>query len=136
MHKEENFPYKELRSEKPPLILPRPRMVRQNRAAQFAPFDALTGYGEEICEARRLTVRDCVLSEDQQQELDKRMLEVLCHPEKTVTVRWFEKDDRKSGGVLRIISGKIQKNEPALGRFQMDNGEWIYFKQIRDIIME
>ncbi len=136
MRKKGNFPYKELLSKKPPLILPRPRMLRQNRAAQFAPFDALTGYREEIGEASRLTVQDCVLSEDQRQELDQRMLEVLRCPGKTVTVWWFEKDFKKSGGILREISGKIQKNESALGRFQMDNGEWIYWSQIRAIEME
>lgn len=64
MCKDGKSPYERLLSEKPPLILPRPRMCRRNRAAQFAPFDALAGYGEEIREAQRLTQEDRILSED------------------------------------------------------------------------
>ncbi len=133
MRKEKNSLYKELLSESPPLILPRPRMRRQNRAAQFAPFDALTGYGEELCEARRLTEEDRILSEDQQQDLDRCMADALRQEDKPVTVWWFEKDRRKSGGVLRKISGTIRQSEPDLGRFQMDNGIWIRYSQVRAI---
>lgn len=133
MRKVKNSSYKELLLEDPPLVLPRPRMRRQNRAAQFAPFDALAGYREEICEARRLTEEDRILSEDQRQDLDLGMSGALHQKNRTVTVWWFEKDQRKSGGVLRKISGTIRKSEPALGRFQMDNGIWIRYSQVRAI---
>ena len=54
----------------------RPRMSLLNRAAQFSPFAALTGYGETVKEAARLTTPEIELSEDRRAELDRK-LEIL-----------------------------------------------------------
>lgn len=48
-----------------------PRMPRIDRAAQFAPFAALSGHGEEIQEAARFTEEQMEISEDMKKELDK-----------------------------------------------------------------
>ena len=42
----------------------RPRMAIEKRAAQFAPFAALTGYEESVAEEARLTEEKLELSED------------------------------------------------------------------------
>ena len=78
----------------------RPQMSLHDRAAQFAPFAALTGYDESISETSRRTDRQIRLSESEKAELDRRF-RILSrhideHPE--VTIRYFVPDERKTGG--------------------------------------
>ena len=47
----------------------RPRMPMANRAAQFAPFAALTGYGDVVKETARLTDKEMELTEDEKADL-------------------------------------------------------------------
>ena len=50
-----------------------PHMPRKDRAAQFAPFAALTGYGEMIQEQSRLTQPEKELSEEVQEALQRKL---------------------------------------------------------------
>lgn len=50
----------------------RPHMPVQERAAQFSPFAALTGYESAVSEAARLTEDMAELSEDQKEMLDEQ----------------------------------------------------------------
>ena len=92
----------------------RPRMSLLNRAAQFSPFAALTGYGETVKEAARLTTPEIELSEDRRAELDRK-LEILksslpsC-PE--VTLVFFVGDAKKEGGEYQTVRGRIKKIDP------------------------
>ena len=92
----------------------RPPMSLLNRAAQFSPFAALTGYGETVKEAARLTTPEIELSEDRRAELDRK-LEILksslpsC-PE--VTLVFFVGDAKKEGGEYRTVRGRIKKIDP------------------------
>ena len=82
-----------------------------NRAAQFAPFAALTGYEESIEESSRLTDRKVELSEYEIEELNTRLNFIQEHikdrPE--VTVIYFRPDERKDGGAYFPISGKVRR---------------------------
>ena len=49
-----------------------PQMPMLDRAAQFAPFAALTGYDDSIAETGRLTTERRELSEQEQNELNRR----------------------------------------------------------------
>ena len=85
-----------------------PPMARQERAAQFAPFAALTGHDEAIAETRQ-TDNQPVLSEDAQTALDAR-LRLLAgrleeHP--TVTATYFLPDEKKAGGACVTVSGQV-----------------------------
>lgn len=89
----------------------RPRMTLLNRAAQFAPFAALTGYEEMVAESARLTDRRIELDEDTIRQLNER-LHVLMdaageQPEITIVV--FEPDEKKEGGSYRTITGSIRR---------------------------
>ena len=89
-------------------IIDKPRHVSRNRkhmsnyerAAQFAPFAALTGYSESISEAGRLTDAFTELSEQSNNELNLKFLYINEHikdkPE--LTVRYFVPDMNKDGG--------------------------------------
>lgn len=85
-----------------------PRMSRQDRAAQFAPFAALTGYEAVVKETARLTEERPMLTEDEVAELDIR-LRLAMDLDTEVTVIWFQPDDKKVAEAmspLRAGSGK------------------------------
>ena len=88
----------------------RPRMPRANRAAQFSPFAALTGYDAAIREAGRITQQEQELSEECQAVLDRKqhfLLERLAqHPEIAVTC--FLPDPRKTGGSYVTLTGRLK----------------------------
>ena len=89
-------------------IIDLPRFVSKNRshmsindrAAQFAPFAGLVGFGESISEASRLTECFVELSEEEKQELDQKFQILESHlkewPE--VKIEYFVQDEKKSGG--------------------------------------
>ena len=89
----------------------RPRMSIQDRAAQFAPFAALSGHGAAIRETARLTDQRIELEEDQlvvpHEQLQKIMDRVSEHPE--VSVLYFKPDGKKDGGAYVTVTGKVKK---------------------------
>ena len=76
-----------------------PQMSMHDRAAQFAPFAALTGYEAAVRETARLTAEKRELDAQEAEELNRRLTELAArlpdHPE--VTVEYFVPDDRKAG---------------------------------------
>lgn len=88
-----------------------PHMSRRNRAAQFAPFAALTGYDAQVAEGARLTDERLELTEDEQALLDERMqlLNVLLPERPEVTVTYFVPDKRKDGGAYETFTGHVRR---------------------------
>ena len=87
------------------------RMSMINRAAQFSPVAALTGYGEVIKETARLTDRKPELSESEKAELDYK-LRMACDysgEKPALTITYFVPDQRKAGGSYHTISVQIKK---------------------------
>ncbi|MBQ2657242.1 MAG: hypothetical protein IJF87_01570 [Erysipelotrichaceae bacterium] len=78
----------------------RPHMSIYDRAAQFAPFAALTGYGETIKEAARLTESFKELSDTEKEILDMKLSILQNHLDKTPELRilYFVPDEKKKGG--------------------------------------
>ena len=91
----------------------RAHMSLHDRAAQFAPFAALTGFDGVIAETGRQTERRVELSESEKALLDRKFARIIeslqqgQHP--TVTVEYFEADVRKDGGAHRQCSGEVKK---------------------------
>lgn len=83
-------------------------MTPHDRAAQFSPFAALTGYDEEIDETARRTDTRMELTEDQSDELNKafRKLSELDRP--LIAVTYFVPDIRKTGGAYVTYKGKFR----------------------------
>ena len=83
-----------------PTSLRHPRMSVQNRAAQFAPFAALTGYEEALGETARQTSQRIVLDEDSKENLDRKLQWLLAHKEEQIKVQitYFIEDTKKEGG--------------------------------------
>ena len=89
----------------------RPQMPMLDRAAQFAPFAALTGYDAAIKETGRLT--------DEKIEMDEEALNILnmkfqilvdnLHDEPEVSFTYFKPDERKAGGAYLEVTGTVKK---------------------------
>lgn len=88
-----------------------PRMSRENRAAQFSSFAALTGYNAEINETARLTDEKLELSEDRINDINIKLQIIMDnideYPE--VTVEYFVPDEKKSGGAYTKICGNVRR---------------------------
>ena len=88
----------------------RPHMSNYNRAAQFAPFAALTGHSEAIDETARLTDSKIELDEYQKAELNDRLLLLVNSENKEdVFITYFVPDDKKSGGAYITKMGIVVK---------------------------
>lgn len=89
----------------------RPRMPRADRAAQFAPFSALVGYGAALVETARLTDRRIELEEDDRAALDRKQQKLMerigDRPE--IAVTWFVPDARKEGGQYITTVGHLKR---------------------------
>ena len=86
-----------------------PRMTIQNRAAQFASFKALSGYDDNLKEARRIVDSKIVLSEDKQELLDRNLKDILKNMSKKVKITYFIKDLKKKGGYYKTIEANLKK---------------------------
>ena len=85
-------------------------MPMENRAAQFAPFAALSGHDEAIAETMRLTESFKEISEDEK-ELLSRKLNYALENNSIVEITFFIPDKTKTGGHYKRVAGRIKKLE-------------------------
>ena len=113
----------------------RPRMSTLDRAAQFAPFAALTGYEAVVEEAARLTDARSELSEDMKTMLNDQMQMILDHldSEPFVTITYFVPDRRKAGGAYVDVSGMVERIDEYERCIIMKDETKIPIEQIRAI---
>ena len=74
-----------------------PKMSMLDRAAQFAPFAALTGHKEAILEQQRTTQTKRILSNEEKLRINEKIIELMNLKSKC-RITYFEKDKTKSGG--------------------------------------
>ena len=88
-----------------------PHMTLYDRAAQFAPFKALSGYEDDVDETARLTDERIELDESRKDFLDARLqlLEEHFSDAPVVTATYFRPDERKSGGAYFTVTGSVKK---------------------------
>lgn len=111
-----------------------PQMSMYNRAAQFAPFAALTGHNAAITEAARLTEAEQELSESDAEVLNRKLAYLQSLDEKpTISVTYFVPDDKKEGGSYHTATGIIKSVEPDKGVLQFEDGTGIPVIRIKDI---
>lgn len=105
----------------------------EQRAAQFLPFSALSGYEEGIEESRRTTEDRRLLSETQREELDRKAAYISSHPGISVTVTWFEDDMFKAGGQYRTKTGNVRRIDQMTGRLEFTDRSFIWLSSIDEI---
>ena len=112
-----------------------PPMPMMNRAAQFAPFAALTGYDAVINETGRLTDGFIELDENKKELLSRKIAELLEEIDERplVTITFFKPDKRKAGGSYSTVSGQLKKVDEFNQVLVMENDTTIPFNCIYDI---
>ena len=102
----------------------RSQMPMSDRAAQFAPFAALTGYDAAIKETGRLTDERIELDVEALSALDMKyqlLMEALDEaPE--VIITYFRPDERKAGGKYVSAVGAVKKIDDFERRITMRDG--------------
>ena len=111
----------------------RPRMSRADRAAQFSPFAALSGYGDAVKETARLTGRRIELDESTKAALDEklRLLAEVIEDRPEAAITYFLQDRKKAGGEYVTATGQVKKVDAVAQELVMANGRII---PIADII--
>ena len=121
--------------------LPRPKskhepMPMSDRAAQFSPFAALTGYGDAIDETARLTDRRIELSEEESAELDYKQQYLATLDAPTVTVTYLVPDERKSGGAYVTHTGVLKRVDEVERMVVFKDGLRVPLDEVMDIKCE
>lgn len=114
-----------------------PQMTLEARAAQFAPFAALTGYDDEVKETARLTNRRIELDDEAKSILDNKIQIILeqISQRPTVSITYFIPDTRKAGGEYVTITGIIKKVDGYNHVIVLENRTEIPINEIIDIDM-
>lgn len=111
------------------------RMKRLNRAAQFAPFAALTGFEDEIEETGRYTSSRAELTEDSLSEINQGLTELYSREADMPPVRilYFEADRYKEGGKYIDVTSRLLSIDKRKKQIQLENGRIIAFSNIKEI---
>ena len=104
-------PYDDMLNLPHPTSRRHPQMSLSDRAAQFAPFAALSGHSAALVETARLTERRIELDEDVKAALDLKQQMLMDrideHPD--VSVTWFQPDGKKDGGRYVTTTGRLKR---------------------------
>ena len=89
----------------------RPHMSLNDRAAQFSPFAALTGYEDAVAEAARLTDTKIELDEYAKGAINERLnaIQDTLDEQPEVSITYYLPDKKKSGGAYIMVTGYVKK---------------------------
>ena len=113
----------------------KPRMSLHDRAAQFSPFAALTGYEDAVEETARLTDTRLELSEDMKTILNEKMQMIVDNmdADPIVTITYFVPDKKKEGGVYVDVTGIVKEINEYERCIVMTDKKKIPIEQVRAI---
>lgn len=113
----------------------RPQMPMSDRAAQFSPFAALTGYDAAIKETGRLTDAKIELDDEELNNLNMKFQLLVEHleDEPEVAITYFKTDERKAGGAYLEASGIVKKLDDFVRVITMQDGTKIPMDDILNI---
>lgn len=116
----------------------RARMSLEDRAAQFAPFAALTGYDAVLAETARLTQNPVFLTEESLEELNTQLRRAQARLDAQPGVRLtvYYEDENKAGGRFETVAGNLKKIDCYLGGLVLTDGREIPFFRICDLELD
>ena len=107
-------------------------MPMANRAAQFAPFAALSGYEDAIYETSRLTEAFKELSDDEKNLLSRKLNYAIENLSLT-EITYFVPDKTKAGGSYKSVTGRIKKWDEYENTLVLKDGKIIRIDLISEI---
>ena len=112
----------------------RPHMSVHSRAAQFAPFAALTGYDDIINESARYTEEESELDDSRKTELNDKLVFLLSRemPPET-TIIYFSPDAKKSGGQYLTFTDRLERYDSYRRRLVFSSGLALQVDRIMDV---
>ena len=115
-----------------------PQMSMEDRAAQFSPFAALTGYGDVILETQRLTDEKVELDEEALALLNEKyqMLMRRMDEQPVVQITYFQPDERKEGGSYVTVTGVVRRVDDVMRKITMQDGNEIEMGEILNVEYE
>ncbi len=110
MRNTDSHKYKDIINLPHPTSKSHPRMSMAERAAQFSPFAALTGYGGVIQEAGRLTEMKKELGDSEIEELERNLSRLAenAGQRPLISVTYFQPDKKKEGGTYITVTGRFK----------------------------
>ncbi|MCD8353223.1 MAG: YolD-like family protein [Clostridiales bacterium] len=113
----------------------RPHMSMRDRAAQFSPFAALTGYDAAVKETARLTDQRAELDEEMKQNLSERLnlIQENLAAAPVVEITYFVPDERKEGGAYNTVTGAVKKVDAFQRHVVLTDGTDIPIDEIIEI---
>lgn len=131
----ETYPYEDIIDLPRPVSARRCRMTDYDRAAQFSPFAALTGYDGAIAEAARLTEGLIDLDEGGKELLDKGLRTLLekIDTQPAASFTCYRPDDRKQGGAYITVTGRVRRIDPVSRCVFLTDGQALPMDRIFDI---
>lgn len=118
-----------------PVSQKHPHMSRLDRAAQFSPFAALSGYEAALQEAGRLTEERIELAEGEKEEIRCRLQAVqdavARHPK--ITVVYFVPDEKKEGGAYVTAVGRVKRLDEFSRTLLFQDGRSVPLDEIVDL---
>ena len=113
-----------------------PQMPMLDRAAQFAPFAALTPFGAAAGETARLTAERRELDAQEAEELNRRLAALIAHlPDRPeATIEYFIPDDRKAGGAYVTVSGRVRHISVPERTLVMEDGTEIPMEDVDSVV--
>ena len=120
----ENFPYRDIFYLEKPKSRRATHLSAESRAAQFMPFDALTGFDESIAETERLTSSHSALDGYAAAELNERFgyLKIRNFPKVKITMTIFVRDLKKDGGSYVSVEGIVRNIDEITRKVRLDDG--------------
>lgn len=114
-----------------------PGMPIRKRAAQFAPFDALTGFSSRVAESARETTPEIHLADDRIEELNQilQTLQEYRFSHASVRIVYFVPDSYKPGGKYLTFVGKVNGVDEYRRELVLSDKKRIQIKRIIDIEM-
>lgn len=129
-----DFPYDDIINLPHYVSATRRPMSMESRAAQFAPFAALTGHDAAIAETARLTTARSEQSAEQLMELSRKLAYALSMPERQqLTITYFRPDSRKEGGAYVSVRGAVKRVEECFNLLTLTDGTEIPLDAVSDI---
>lgn len=115
-----------------PVSATHPPMPLIDRAAQFSPFAALSGYEDELEEAARLTEAERTPGEAVLADLDARLRLLAAHisEQPEITATYFVPDEKKDGGRYVTAAGRVKKVRAAEREIELTDGRRIAFERL------